>query len=152
MHSKKTILIVDDHKVNRQILVKILSSDYVIEQAENGQVALDVLHADPERISLVLLDIVMPVLDGYEVLRQMHEDAAMSKIPVIVASGQDAEDAEVKALSLGANDYVLKPYRPEIIKHRIAIPSISRKLPLSLIRFNMTRSPACTARTISICR
>ncbi|MEG2649442.1 MAG: EAL domain-containing protein, partial [Eubacterium sp.] len=116
----KTILVVDDNKINRKILVKILSSEYSVLEAENGAVALEILRQNHESISVVLLDIVMPVLDGYDVLRRMHEDAFLSKIPVIVASGQNTEDAEVKALSLGANDYVLKPYKPEIIKHRIA--------------------------------
>lgn len=120
MPSNKNILIVDDNKVNRRILAKILSGEYNIIEAENGEKALSILRENYESISVVLLDIVMPVLDGYEVLRQMHEDAFLSKIPVIVASGQTTEDAEVKALSLGANDYVLKPYKPEIIRHRIA--------------------------------
>ncbi|MEG2185280.1 MAG: EAL domain-containing protein [Cloacibacillus sp.] len=117
---KKNILVVDDNAINRRILHKILSGDYNVLEAENGEVALSILRKNYESISVVLLDIVMPVLDGYEVLKQMHEDAYLSKIPVIVASGQNSEDAEVRALSLGANDYVLKPYKPEIIKHRIA--------------------------------
>ncbi|MEA4854329.1 MAG: EAL domain-containing protein [Christensenella sp.] len=116
----KTILVVDDNNVNRQILDKILNLEYHILQAANGQAALDILRNNQESISVVLLDIVMPVLDGYEVLRQMREDAFLSKIPVIVASGQDSDDAEIKALSLGANDYIVKPYKPEIIRHRVA--------------------------------
>lgn len=116
----KTILVVDDNRVNRQILVKILSSDYSILEAEDGQAALKLLHKKQEAVSVVLLDIVMPVMDGYEVLRQMRGDPFLSKIPVIVASGQDSEDAEIKALSLGANDYIVKPYKPEIIRHRVA--------------------------------
>lgn len=117
---KKNILVVDDNAINRRILHKILSSDYNVLEAENGEIALSILRKNYESISVVLLDIVMPVLDGYEVLKQMHEDSYLSKIPVIVASGQNSEDAEVRALSLGANDYVLKPYKPEIIRHRIA--------------------------------
>lgn len=120
MMSKKTILIVEDNGVNRQILKKILSSDYDIITAANGKICLDILYHKYETISAVLLDIVMPVLDGYEVLEQMRKETRFSNIPVIVASGQNSEDAEIKALSLGANDYILKPYRPEIIKHRVA--------------------------------
>ncbi|MEG0769549.1 MAG: EAL domain-containing protein [Ruthenibacterium sp.] len=116
----KSILIVDDDRINRAILKKILSDDYRILEAENGQAALSLLRANHKDISVVLLDIVMPVLDGYEVLRQMRQDSFLSKMPVIVTSGQDTQDAEVKALSLGANDYVLKPYQPDIIKHRIS--------------------------------
>ncbi|MEG1089662.1 MAG: EAL domain-containing protein, partial [Bacteroidales bacterium] len=120
MTSTKTILVVDDNKVNRQILNKILSPDYNIIEAENGEIALSILREKKESISVVLLDIIMPVLDGYEVLRQIHQDDFLSKIPVIMVSGQNSEDAEIKALSLGANDYVLKPYKPQIIKHRIS--------------------------------
>lgn len=120
MPAKKNILIADDSVVNRRILSKILKNDYNLIEAENGEIALSILHENYNSISVILLDIVMPILDGYEVLRQMREDEFLSKIPVIVASGQSTEDAEVKALSLGANDYVLKPYKPEIIRHRIA--------------------------------
>ncbi|UDN61338.1 EAL domain-containing protein [Clostridioides sp. ES-W-0016-02] len=116
----KNILIVDDNKVNRQILNKILSSQYNIIEAENGEVALSILHQNHENISVVLLDIIMPVLNGYELLKRMHEDIFLSKIPTIVTSGQNSEDAEIKALSLGANDYIIKPYKPEIIKHRVS--------------------------------
>lgn len=120
MPSLKNILIVDDNRVNRRILGKILGGEYHVLEAENGQEALSVLRENDESISVVLLDIVMPVLDGYEVLRRMRADPLLSKIPVIVESGQNTEDAEVKALSLGANDYILKPYKPEIIRHRVA--------------------------------
>lgn len=120
MAALKTILIVDDNRVNRKILEKILGADYHVWEAENGREALSILRERYESISVVLLDIVMPVLDGYEVLRQMHADAFLSQIPVIVTSGQSTEDAEVKALSLGANDYLLKPYKPEVIRHRVA--------------------------------
>ena len=120
MAASKTILVVDDNQVNRHLLNKILSPDYDIIEAENGEIALSILREKYESISVVLLDIVMPVLDGYEVLKQMHEDAFLSMIPVIVASGQDSDDAEMRALSLGANDYIVKPYKPDIIKHRIS--------------------------------
>ena len=120
MPSPKKILLVDDSSVNRQILTKILGTNYLTLEAENGETALSVLKKHGDTISAVLLDIVMPVMDGYEVLKEMRCDPIMSQIPVIVASGQDSDDAEIKALSLGAYDYILKPYKPEIIRHRIA--------------------------------
>ena len=120
MPSPKKILPVDDSSVNRQILTKILGTNYLTLEAENGETALSVLKKHGDTISAVLLDIVMPVMDGYEVLKEMRCDPIMSQIPVIVASGQDSDDAEIKALSLGAYDYILKPYKPEIIRHRIA--------------------------------
>lgn len=106
--------------MNRQVLSNILKDHYHIMEAENGKIALSLLHENKDNIAVVLLDIIMPVMDGYEVLKKMHCDKSLSKIPVIVASGESGEEAEVRALSLGANDYVLKPYQPDIIKHRIA--------------------------------
>lgn len=120
MSSLRTILIVDDNETNRKILSKILQNDYNIIEAENGEVALSVLRKNYEIISVVLLDILMPVLDGYGVLREMRKESNLNTIPVIVASGQGGDDSEIKALSLGANDYVLKPYNPATIRHRIA--------------------------------
>ena len=117
---RHTVLVVDDNIVNRLVLNRILKDDYNIIEAENGQVALSILRENYELISVVLLDIIMPLLDGHEVLSQIHQDEKLSNIPVIVTSGQSGEDAEVKALSLGANDFMRKPYKPEVIKHRIA--------------------------------
>ncbi|NCC42507.1 MAG: EAL domain-containing protein [Clostridia bacterium] len=116
----RKILVVDDNRINRRILCKVLSKDYDVIQAENGKEALEVLHSSYENISAVLLDIVMPVMDGYEVLRQMHMDSFLSQIPVIVTTGNDDQDTEVKALSLGAHDFLVKPYKPAIIMHRLA--------------------------------
>ena len=120
MLSDKTILIVDDNLINRKILIKILSGEYRVLEAGNGEEALAILRQNYDAISLVLLDIMMPVMDGYDVLREMQRDENLSQIPVIVASGQGGEEMEVKALSLGASDYILKPYKPEIIRRRIA--------------------------------
>lgn len=121
---ERTLLLVDDNAINLKILTKILRDDYNLITADNGQKALDILlAAGVNSISAVVLDIVMPVMDGYEVLRRMRSDNNLMKIPVIVASAQDEshkDNKELLALSLGANDYLTKPYNPEIIKHRIA--------------------------------
>lgn len=116
---KRNVLIVDDNDINREILHQILSDEYDVMEAANGQEALEMLHQMKEEISAVLLDLVMPVMDGYKVLKQMQEDAFLSKIPVIVATGDDAEDAEIQALVLGAHDFIVKPYKPAIIKQRL---------------------------------
>lgn len=120
---KKKLLIVEDSVINQQLLVMILKDDYETVTANNGREALDILCAkDGHLISAVILDIVMPVMDGFEVLRRMRENKALAQIPVIVASGGDVEggNKEIQALSQGANDYVRKPYKPDIIKHRVA--------------------------------
>lgn len=115
----RKVLIVDDNEMNRQLLCKILSSDYTVLTACNGKEALDILRHHYEDLSAVLLDIIMPQMDGYEVLKNMSEDDKLSQIPVIVTTSNTEEGAEVKALSLGAVDYVVKPYNPTVIRHRL---------------------------------
>lgn len=120
MLSQKKVLVVEDNQINRQLLCQILNSDYDVLEAENGKEALEVLKQYGEGISLILLDIVMPVMDGYTFLSLMKADKAYSSIPVIVTTQNDAESDELAALSHGASDFVAKPYRPQIILHRVA--------------------------------
>ena len=116
----KKILVVEDNELNRELLKSILSPDYDVLEAENGQEALAVLQAKKDTISLILLDIVMPVMDGYAFLSYIKADAAYSLIPVVVTTQSSGEANEVEALSHGATDFVSKPYQPEIIRHRVA--------------------------------
>ncbi|WP_040196327.1 two-component system response regulator [Candidatus Soleaferrea massiliensis] len=120
MISKKKILVVEDQEINRCLLCQILADTYEVLEAENGRQALDVLKRYGEEISLILLDIVMPVMDGYTFLSMMKADPACSAVPVIVTTQKDAEADEVAALSHGATDFVTKPYRPQVILHRVA--------------------------------
>ncbi|MDO4540216.1 MAG: EAL domain-containing protein, partial [Syntrophomonadaceae bacterium] len=115
----RKILIVDDNKINRQLLRKMLSGEYKTFEAENGQEAMEVMERIHDTISAVLLDLSMPVMDGYEVLSKMRMDSKLANIPVIVTTGNTEDGAEVKALSLGANDFIVKPYNPAVIKHRL---------------------------------
>ncbi len=116
----KKVLVVDDNIINRRLLEKILQDQYTVIQANNGQEALDVLIAEENEISVVLLDIVMPVMDGYEFLARRQEDSQIANIPVVVTTQKKGEASEIKALKLGANDFLPKPYNGEIIKHRLA--------------------------------
>lgn len=120
MIGKKIILVVEDNMINRMMLCQILSSEYEVLEAENGREALDVLKEFGEDISLILLDIIMPVMDGYTFLSHVKADSAFSAIPVIVTTQSDGESDEVTALSHGATDFVAKPYKPQIILHRVA--------------------------------
>lgn len=120
MSTKKKILVVEDQQVNRKILHGILSGEYEVLEAENGREALDVLRECGEEISIILLDIVMPVMDGYTFLSMIKDDPAFSAIPVIVTTQSDGDSDEVTALSLGATDFVAKPYKPQIILYRVA--------------------------------
>ena len=120
MFSQKKVLVVEDNALNRNLLCRILASDYDVLEAVNGQEALEILKRYGEGISLILLDIVMPVMDGYTFLSIVKAEPAYSSIPVIVATQNDGESDEVAALSHGATDFVAKPYRPQIILHRVA--------------------------------
>ena len=112
---KKQILVVDDDEINREVLDAILSEDYNVLKADNGREALDILEENPENISLVILDVIMPVMDGYEVLDIIKSNPELSSIPVIVATQNDSEESKIAALEHGATDFVTKPYRPKII-------------------------------------
>lgn len=117
---KHQVLIVEDNDINREMLKAILSDEYSVLEAENGQVALGILETKKENIALILLDVMMPVMDGYTFLDIIKKDAVLSLIPVIVATQSDSEQDEITALEHGATDFVPKPYRPQIIRHRAA--------------------------------
>ena len=117
---RKQILVVEDNELNRAILCEILSEKYQVLEAGDGQEALDVLRQHKDSISLILLDVMMPVMDGYTFLDHVKDDAELSLIPVIVTTQSDGEEDEVAALAHGATDFVPKPYRPQVILHRVA--------------------------------
>lgn len=119
MELKREILIVDDQALNRKILTKMLEENYRVLSCSNGKEALDILRQSGDEISAVLLDIMMPVMDGYELLAMMHKDEFLSQIPVLVTSQSDEEESELKALNLGASDFVSKPYKRDILKKRL---------------------------------
>ena len=115
---KRTVLVVDDELINRELLGAILSRTYDVIYAENGRKAIDIVRKIPGRISLVLLDLLMPEVNGYEVLKAMQADPKLRKIPVIVLTSE--KDAEVESLQLGAADFIPKPYNmPEVIMARV---------------------------------
>lgn len=120
MFTQRKILVVEDNEINRMMLSAILSSEYEVLEAENGQRALEILRKHRDGIALILLDIIMPVMDGYTFLARMQEEPALASIPVIVTTQSDGESDEVTALSHGATDFVAKPYKPQIILHRVA--------------------------------
>lgn len=120
MITKRQILVVEDNELNRAMLSEILSDEYCVLEAENGQEALDILEINKENITLILLDVMMPVMDGYTFLNIIKKDTVLSLIPVIVMTQGDREEDEVSALAHGATDFVPKPYRPQVILHRVA--------------------------------
>ncbi|MEG1060675.1 MAG: EAL domain-containing protein [Oscillospiraceae bacterium] len=118
MPALTTVLVVDDNMVNRTILSKILSEQYTVLEAENGKVALELLENHAE-IAAVMLDLVMPVMDGYAVLEAVRQDNRYANLPIAVTTGNGNHDSEKKALALGAWDFVTKPYDAEIILFRL---------------------------------
>jgi diguanylate cyclase (GGDEF)-like protein len=114
---RSTVLIVEDQRINRDILKGILHLDYNVLEAENGVQALEVLKKAPN-ISAILLDIMMPVMDGYTLLEKLR-DSPYSSIPTIAMTGEADESTEQKTLDLGAWDFVSKPYHPMTLKTRL---------------------------------
>ncbi len=114
---RRHILIVDDEMINREILGNLLSKDYEVHFAENGKEALDTLLLREHIYSLILLDLLMPVMDGFELLDNIKKNEKLRSIPVIVMTSE--KDAEVTSIKLGAADFITKPYdMPEVILAR----------------------------------
>ncbi len=114
---RRHILIVDDEMINREILGNLLSKDYEVHFAENGKEALDTLLLREHIYSLILLDLLMPVMDGFELLDNIKKDEKLRSIPIIVMTSE--KDAEVTSIKLGAADFITKPYdMPEVILAR----------------------------------
>lgn len=112
------ILVVDDHRTTRlKLSLGLRQQGHIVAEAENGRQALDILHTEP--FDLVLLDILMPEMDGYQVLEQMKKDSTLRDIPVIVISAQDEIESVVKGIELGADDYLPKSFDPVLLKARI---------------------------------
>ena len=119
LQNKSQILLVDDSAMNRMILKEILGGDYRILEAENGQECLEKLQTEAENIALVLLDINMPVMDGFEVLKAMNANHTIEDIPVIMISSDDSDAAIRRSYELGASDYVNRPFDARIVYRRV---------------------------------
>lgn len=116
---KLKILIVDDSELNRELLAGMLGDEYEIYQVENGKKAIDILEENREQFKLVLLDINMPVMDGYEVLSIMKRRKWLDKLPVIVISAEISGESVKKAYELGASDYFVRPFDVAIVLRRV---------------------------------
>jgi len=117
--TEQKVLIVDDERSNIRILVALLRDDYDLYIAMNGAQALEIALSDD--MDLILLDVVMPDMDGYEVCQQLKADERTQDVPVIFATSKDSQQSEEKGLQIGAVDYISKPYRLPIIKARVKI-------------------------------
>lgn len=118
MDRQSVILIVDDSRTNRAVLRGIFKKKYGLLEAKDGQEAVHIL-AEKKDISLILLDINMPRMNGFELLEYLQKDAGLAEIPVVINTELGDEEYEIKALKLGAMDFISKPYNPEIVLHRV---------------------------------
>ena len=119
LRRRHLVLVVEDQEINRDVLGMILEDDYDVIYAENGEEGLEQMRSHLDKLSIVLLDLMMPVMDGFEVLRHMHGDPELASMPVIVLTAE--KNAELRALQLGAADFITKPFDAhEVILARVA--------------------------------
>jgi CheY-like chemotaxis protein len=114
---KNTVLVVDDEKINREILNNILGSDYNVYMAKDGPSAIKM--ADDLAPDVILLDIIMPDMNGYDVLKVLKDTEKTKSIPVICITGLNSVEDEEKALALGAVDFIRKPFSAMNVKLRV---------------------------------
>ena len=113
------LLVVEDQEINRDLLGLILEDEYDVLYAENGAEGMKLIRENQDKLSMILLDLMMPVMDGFEVMEQVREDERLSRIPIIVMTAD--QEAELKALQAGALDFIAKPFDVhEIIKARVS--------------------------------
>lgn len=117
--NKETILIADDAEINRAILRSLFEGEYNLLEAENGEQAMMLLNQYQESIAAVLLDLVMPGKNGYEILEEMRQAEMLYHFPVVVITAEDSKDNRVKVFEMGASDIIAKPFEPEIVKSRV---------------------------------
>ncbi|MSC84448.1 diguanylate cyclase [Eubacterium sp. am_0171] len=117
--NRDTILIVDDMEVNRAILHVLFEQEYNLLEAENGEQALMLIKQYRESLAAVLLDVVMPVKDGFQVMQEMGQNGLMTNIPVIIITSEDSMENEVRAFDMGASDIIIKPFEPHVVRRRV---------------------------------
>lgn len=117
---KPLVLIVDDSEMNRAILNEMLKDEYCILEADNGRTALDMVDRYGDELSLVLLDIVMPGISGFEVLADLSRRSGIDNLPFIMISSEDSDDVVLRAYELGASDYISRPFDSRVVRRRVS--------------------------------
>ena len=117
---KPSVLIVDDSEMNRIILNEMLKDEYRILEADNGRTALDMVDRYGDELSLVLLDIIMPGMNGFEVLGELSRRTVADSLPVIMISSEDSDDVVLRAYELGASDYINRPFNARVVRRRVS--------------------------------
>ena len=119
VHRRQSVLIVDDSELNRKMLGQMLGSRFDIAEAASGEACLQLLEQNATGLSIVLLDIHMPGIDGFTVLEEMNQKNLLEQIPVIMISSEDTVDAVRRAFDLGASDYISRPFDAKVVYQRI---------------------------------
>ena len=146
----KTVLLADDAPANLQVANSILNSTYKIQIATSGEKALKIANQSPPP-DLILLDVMMPVMDGYEVCARLKSGADTRDIPVIFLTGQTETDDETKGFEVGAVDYIHKPFSPAVVKARVHTHLMLRGIREQLARQLLTiQHEMETARQIQL--
>ena len=113
------VLIIDDVAFNREMLTEILEGEYAVITADDGQKGIDLLAGHEREICVVLLDLIMPVMDGFEVMQIMERRGYLKQIPVLVISGETAVDIERRCFDYGVTDFIKKPFDNELVLRRV---------------------------------
>lgn len=116
---RNTVLVVDDMEINREILTEILSEEYEVKIAENGRKALEMIQEMQGELAVILLDLMMPEVDGFAVLEVMQKTGWIEKIPVLIISGETSLKAEKRCFEYGISDFIRKPFDNILIKKRV---------------------------------
>ena len=116
---RNTVLIVDDTQLNRRLLSEMMCSEYNILEAVDGEMACHMIEEHEQEIAIVLLDLVMPKMDGFEVLERMNERKWIEHIPVIMITSETSDEMVNRASTLGAIDYITKPFNYTIVRIRV---------------------------------
>ncbi len=115
----KKVLIVDDMELNREILTEILEEEYSVMEAENGRQALEMIEQNLNDLAVILLDLVMPEMDGLEVLAVLQEKGWMKKVPVLIISGEQSLKVEKQCFDFGISDFIRKPFDNALVRRRV---------------------------------
>lgn len=119
MKERTTILIAEDVEINRSILKEMFEEQYEVAEAEDGQVAIDYLKENGDKVACLLLDLVMPVKTGFDVMEFMKEEGMMASIPIILITGDNSKETEETAYNYGASDVIYKPYIERVVMRRV---------------------------------
>lgn len=119
MNTKNKILVVDDKGINRYMLGDIFRDKYEIVEASGGQMAIDIMEADDRDLAVVLLDIIMPVINGFGVLEYMKKKGLLDRLPVVIVTDDASEETGDRAFEYKVADLAVKPFEPKVIRRRV---------------------------------